>query len=605
MTLRRRLLLFLIVALIVEQSLTALVVSGFLRANLMREGEEGLAASAEVFVRQLDVISERVTDGVNVLVLDYALRKAVGEQDLATMDSVLRNHGNRVGASRMMMAGLDGRIVVDTADPEAAGKPFPYASLIEAASVRDMGASFAVLGGEVFWIVAVPVHAPETIAFIVACVPVNGALLERLRGLSPITRSLAIATLTGEGDWSVSSKTADFRPVAMPRIAASDLPEKYLAAASQDDGRLAMLARLPAAEESAPVVAILDYPLNEVLGTFEAVIGPMILVLIAVLLLGIAGAMIIARGMARPIEVLAGAAKRIARGDYRPVGETNRTDEAGALSAALNHMAASIAERETALKQAVATTEAARAEAVKANDAKTHFLSNMSHELRTPLNAILGFSEMIARQMMGAVGNPRYSEYAQYIHKSGRHLLKQVQEMLDLSEAADGRLRMSRKRLRPGSILSPVVESMRDHAAKAGVTVEVRGEPMSWPAIDADAEKIGQSIANLIDNAIKFSEPGGCVSVSGRVSGKSLVLSVSDQGIGIEQEDLALVTKPFHRRQAAFDARYQGAGLGLPFAKTIVELHGGKLAIESTKGKGTTVTVELPLAVDEILNSAA
>jgi signal transduction histidine kinase len=605
MNFRRRLLLFLIVTLIVEQALTAGVVFGFLRVNLMREGEQELAASAEVFVRQLDVVSERVADGVNVLSLDYALRKAVGEQDLDTIDSMLRNHGTRVGATRMMLVGLDSLIVADTAKPKTAATPFPFASLIEAAVAGNKGTSVAVLDGEVYWIVVEPVRAPQPIAFIAAFVPMNDALLERLHGLSPLMRSLGIATLDANGEWKVSSRTSDYSPVALPRMAVSELPEKYLAAASQKDGRLVMLARLPSAVESAPAIAILDYPLDEVLDAFTAIFDPMLLIMIAVLAIAIAGAMMIARGMSRPLEDLANAAKRIARGDYSPVDKAVRADEVGALSNALNHMTSSIAEREMALRNAVATIEAARTEAVKANEAKTHFLSNMSHELRTPLNAILGFSEMIARQMMGAVGNPRYTEYAGHIHSSGGHLLKQVEEMLDLSEASDGKLRMVRRRLSAGRVLTAAVESMRGAAKKAGIRLEIGGDPAAWPAIEADADKLEHGIANLVHNAIKFSERGATVRISGEVAGKTLTLSIADTGIGIAEEDLHLVVRPFSRRRPAFDARYQGAGLGLPFAKTIVELHGGKLAIQSAKGMGTTVTVELPLAAGEIFTHAA
>jgi signal transduction histidine kinase len=366
-----------------------------------------------------------------------------------------------------------------------------------------------------------------------------------------------------------------------------------------------MVARLQTAQQSAPVIAILDYPLDEALSAYSAVINPMLLVLGAGLIVALFGAMLIARGVSRPLEQLALTARRIAGGDYRQQPSIARKDELGELSRALGQMTKSIAERETDLKRAVASLEVARTEAVKANDAKSQFLSNMSHELRTPLNAIIGFSEMIARQMMGPVTIPRYTEYAQHIHDSGARLLVQVQEMLDLSEAADGKLAIQRRRLEPGRVLSAALDDLQPIAAKEGVRIEIRGNPMSWPAIEADAAKLQLSFANLIHNAIKFTPEGGTVTVSGEAAGEALKIAVADTGIGIDAEDLALVLRPFHRRKRAFDARHQGAGLGLPFAKTIVELHGGRLALESAKGKGTTVTVELPLAAGEALNSAA
>jgi cell cycle sensor histidine kinase DivJ len=123
--------------------------------------------------------------------------------------------------------------------------------------------------------------------------------------------------------------------------------------------------------------------------------------------------------------------------------------------------------------------------------------------------------------------------------------------------------------------------------------------------IDADSAKLQQSLVNIIHNAIKFTPPGGTVTISGERSGAMLKLVVSDTGIGIPKAELDLVVRPFHRQRPAYDSRYQGVGLGLPFAKTIIELHGGKLSINSVEGSGTTVTIELPVAVDTALHDAA
>src|SRR6185295_4769123 len=173
---------------------TAVFVYGVVRRNLIDEGKRELTATAAVFNRHLTVLSERVSDDVGVLSLDYGLRKAVAERDSATALSALRNHGNRIGATRMLIVGLDGSITSDTTHPEAVGTDFPFAGLIESATSNDQGTALAVFGGEIYWIVVVPVKAPDPIAFITACVPVNDALLEKLRDLSPIRQSLALAT---------------------------------------------------------------------------------------------------------------------------------------------------------------------------------------------------------------------------------------------------------------------------------------------------------------------------------------------------------------------------------------------------------------------------
>jgi signal transduction histidine kinase len=605
MSFRQRLVLFLMATLIGVQALTAMFVYGVVRRNLVEEGKRELAATAAVFNSQLTVLSKRVSDDVQVLSLDYALRKAVGERDSATALSALRNHGNRIGATRMLIVGLDGNITSDTTHPEAQGTAFPFVGLIDMATSNDQGTALAVFDGQIYWIVVVPVRAPDPIAFIAACVPVDDALLDKLRELSPVPQSLALATPNATGAWNIVTRTTGYMPTEL-LPALKLLPSKDTVVATGENGEhLAMFARLDVAEESAPVIAILDYPLEAALSAYTAVITPMLLVLGGALIVALLGSMLIAGGVSRPLEALATTARRIAGGDYRPLPPSKRRDEIGELSSALSLMVHSIADRETALKRAVSSVELARNEAVKANEAKSKFLSNMSHELRTPLNAIIGFSEMICRQMMGPINIPRYAEYAQHVHDSGTHLLVQVQELLDLSEAADGKLAVERERLKPGGLLSAGIEGLVPAAAKAGVKLQVLGDPASWPTIDADAEKLQQSFANLIDNAIKFTPKGGSVTISGQIASQSLQIKVADTGIGIRAEDLPLVVRPFHRRKPAFDASHQGAGLGLPFAKTIIELHGGKLTIDSTEGAGTTITVELPLATDEALNDAA
>jgi signal transduction histidine kinase len=605
MSFRKRLALFLIATLITVQALTAIFAYGVIRGNLVDQAKSQLKATASVFTRQLNVISERVSDDVEVLSLDYALRKAVAEHDQATALSALRNHGNRVGATRMMLVGLDGKITADTTNENALGTAFQFSDLIEAASANDQGTSLAVLDGAIYWIVVVPVRAPVPIAFIAACVPVNDALLEKLRQLSSVPQSLALATTDASGKWSVVSKTAGYMPAVQVVSQAASLSQDSVIATEQEDDRLAMMARLATSQSSRPVVAVLDYSLEEALNAYRVVITPMLLVLGGALIVALVGAMLIAHGVSRPLEALAAAARRIAKGDYTPMPAIGRGDEIGQLSLALNNMTHSIAERETALKGAVASLELARNQAVKASEAKSQFLSNMSHELRTPLNAIIGFSEMIHRQLLGPISVQRYVEYARHVFDSGAHLLVQVEEMLDLSDAESGKLALTRKHVKPGSLLSASLEVLAPFAAKSGVKLETAGEFGSWPLVDADATKLQQSLTNIIHNAIKFTPAHGVVSVSGDCADDMLRITVTDPGVGIRSDDIPLIVRPFHRRKPAFDAAYQGAGLGLPFAKTIIDLHGGTLAIQSTQGIGTTVMIELPLAMDTALNNAA
>src|ERR1700749_2134291 len=207
MTFSRRLALFLIITLVTVQGLTALFAYTYLRNDLVKRGEQELAAAMGVFARQLDFLSERVADGVEVLSLDFALRSAIAQRDYGTELSALRNHGHRIGATRMMIVGLDGLITADTGDHAHTGA-FPYPPLLKGPATSDKGTALATMGGQIYWIVVVPVRAPVPIAFIAACIPVDDALLDKLRAISSAPRAIALTTLAPNGHWMIAAESA-------------------------------------------------------------------------------------------------------------------------------------------------------------------------------------------------------------------------------------------------------------------------------------------------------------------------------------------------------------------------------------------------------------
>ncbi|MEJ2122985.1 MAG: ATP-binding protein, partial [Alphaproteobacteria bacterium] len=519
-------------------------------------------------------------------------RQAVAEGDTATTLSVLSNHGGRIGASRMILVDLEGIITADTTRYDVLGTRFPFNNLLSEAVVEGRGTALAALDGEMYWIVVVPVKAPVPIAFIAAGIPVDAPLLEQFSSLSALPHSLVVASVDQHGEWTVVNQSGG----AMPRLPEIDeVPVGTAPLVRESEGRLAVTARLQTVENSAPVIAILDYPLSEALAPYRAMLVRVLMVLVIALAAALVGAMALARGVSKPLETLASAAKRIASGDYSSVPEIERRDEVGQLSKVLKDMSTAIADRETALMSAVSSLEVARDEAVAANEAKSQFLSNMSHELRTPLNAIIGFSEMIHSEAVGPIGQKEYVEYAGHIHKSGTHLLGQLTAILGLAEGTSGKMHLKREPISPSDIIRQVAETLTPIALEAGVNIEVDAAIDDLPSINGDAPKLHQGLFNLVHNAIKFSPRGSDVEIGGFFDSSSLSLRVVDHGTGIPEEDIPLITRPFHRRKNAFYSTHQGAGVGLPFAKTIVELHGGRLDIESTVGSGTIVTVRLPL----------
>ncbi len=313
------------------------------------------------------------------------------------------------------------------------------------------------------------------------------------------------------------------------------------------------------------------------------------------------------RFLQEPISGLLHFATEWRNGNYEKRVEVRHPNsEIGHLGATFNAMADALDARYTAqkrlekeLRELNATLESRveerTIELANANRAKSMFLANMSHELRTPLNAIIGFGEMMHREIMGPIGIPAYKEYAHHIHESGMHLLSLVEEMLDLAKVEAGKLQIEHVPTQPGILLDESLMMLRFTAETAKVEIIVSGNPSTWPVLDGDPVKLKQVFVNLIGNAVKFTPPGGRVIVSGEIDAAGLRIRIRDNGIGMRAEDIPLVLQPFYRVNSVLDGKHQGAGLGLPFAKSVVELHGGTLDLESELGAGTTITVTLPV----------
>jgi len=233
-------------------------------------------------------------------------------------------------------------------------------------------------------------------------------------------------------------------------------------------------------------------------------------------------------------------------------------------------------------------------EADKANKSKSEFLANMSHELRTPLNAIIGFSDILKKQLFGPLGSEKYHEYVKDINDSGAHLLEIINDILDLAKAEAGKLEPQIGEYDLAVCLGDCVRMCRGRAENGSVRL-ILSEVASPTYALVDRRLIFQAILNLVSNAIKFTLPGGTVTLGMTSSvAEGAKIQVSDTGIGIAPEDLTRVLIPFEQVESSLSRKNGGSGLGLPYAKELVELHDGTLHIESVLDKGTTVTIFLP-----------
>jgi signal transduction histidine kinase len=225
---------------------------------------------------------------------------------------------------------------------------------------------------------------------------------------------------------------------------------------------------------------------------------------------------------------------------------------------------------------------------------KSEFLANMSHELRTPLNAIIGFSEVLAEGMFGEI-NDKQAEYLRDILESGRHLLSLINDILDLSKIEAGRMELELTTFDLPAALDNALTLVRERAGRRGIALG-RTVDDRVGTVRADERKVKQVLLNLLSNALKFTSEGGRVEVSAAVSDGMVEIAVADTGVGIDPEDQQAVFEEF-RQVGTASKKAEGTGLGLALSRKFIELHGGRIWVESSIGAGSTFTFTLPLTI--------
>jgi len=246
------------------------------------------------------------------------------------------------------------------------------------------------------------------------------------------------------------------------------------------------------------------------------------------------------------------------------------------------------------LEQSKSISDEARRRAEAANIAKSRFLAQMSHELRTPLNAILGFSEVMKAEIFGPHGVPAYKDYAGDIHSSGVHLLNLINEILDLSRIEAGRYELNEEAVSLNRVVEDCHHLLKLRASNRGITIHEVFEP-DLPRLWADERAVRQICLNLLSNAIKFTPQGGEIWLKvGWTASGGQYMSVKDTGPGIPEEEIPIVLASFGQGSNSIKSAEQGAGLGLPIAKNLIDLHGGTFSLKSKLRIGTEVIVTFP-----------
>jgi signal transduction histidine kinase len=345
-------------------------------------------------------------------------------------------------------------------------------------------------------------------------------------------------------------------------------------------------------------LVVAEQPRAEVLAPLYQSLVRTLWVMGAGLLAAVAASYILARRLVRPILELRGGAAKIAGGDLGTRIGIATGDEVEALAHEFNRMADQLQDYTTGLEQRV---HEKTAELEMANRHKSEFLANMSHELRTPLNAIIGFSEVLKERMFGDL-NAKQLEYVRDIYVSGQHLLSLINDILDLAKVEAGRMELNVHDFAVRPAVHNCCTLIRERALRKRLRLEshVFEDVGTWCA---DERKFKQVLLNLLSNAVKFTPSGGQVRVVVRVEGETLVVAVSDTGVGVAPEDQERIFNSFQQLGASDDEiRQEGSGLGLALSRRLVERHGGTLTVESATGRGATFIARFPRAPGQVAN---
>lgn len=306
-----------------------------------------------------------------------------------------------------------------------------------------------------------------------------------------------------------------------------------------------------------------------------------------------------ARSITNPILSLLSTVRRMAKGDFSSRVAITSQDEWGELSKAFNQMSINTNNLVEELRETNVRLQEETCRAQESTRLKSEFLANMSHELRTPLTGIIGFAELLHEDAEKQL-SPAQRKFTNNIMKAGEHLLSMINDILDLSKIEAGKYELEMSRFDLVALIRNTLTMLEAKAEQHGISLVFTTAYSAFPVV-ADKTRIRQILLNLTDNAIKFSTPDSMVQITLEQGENTVVVHVSDEGIGIEAEKVKKIFEPFYQNDGKLERRYEGTGLGLALSKQLIELHGGVIEVTSKLGEGSVFSFELPVCVEEAL----
>jgi signal transduction histidine kinase len=582
----------LIVLGVAYEVLTNSAISG--AAKALTRGTQQLAGVAESGVRQTRT---RYSTAARQPAIRTALARGVASASTRGADTVMASAERALGTLSVPTdSGLpielwntSGQLVAKVGDKEAVVPETPadehtfgaqriphegIAEVVGADSVQ-LGHLYAVGGRVYYWLVQPVLEGGHLLGYIAQ---------QRRLALNPEAER-SVRAIGGEGvsiyyrnaDGSLWS-TVGGAPAPPPRVDPRDP-----ARATQGNEEV-LIAEAPVA--GTPLAVTMESRVRDVLATPRKTLRTLVLVAILMLIAGMGAALLIGRGVARPIEAIADGAEAIARGEYDTRVPSGGDEEIARLAETFNHMANEVATSQRALEQKTADAQAA-------NRAKSDFLATVSHELRTPLNAIAGYTELLEMGLRGPLTEPQRRDLAR-IRASGQHLLGLISGVLDLSRIERGQVSYSLTAIPIEPFLADLDALVSPQAAAKSLTLEYMPSGRTLTVV-ADREKLRQIILNLLSNAIRYTPAGGRIRLSAAPVGTSIVeIGIEDTGPGIPESRREEVFEPFVQLDRSLTQPQEGLGLGLSISRDLARGMNGDLRLTEKSSRGATFILVLP-----------
>jgi len=561
------------------QTLTIVSVYQVSRDNLIRQLAQNLMYAEQVFQRLLLERGERIAGETRILVADFGFRSTLGSSDAKTIASALENLALRIRAQRAFFIDLTGKIVADTQNSlQDSGFVFPDA-LAEAEN-SGKAVVFGVLDGKLYEWAIVPVLAPLSIGWVAIAQQVDQRRVEQFKQLSPLPLEISMVELSaGQSRILTSSLPEKMQGRLTQQLLNADFvqnrPEAAMASGEFD--YISRIQRLPSAALDPTIVAVLQIDFNRAQAPYWPLFNATAGLMLLGLLVALAGSVLIARNVSRPVRALAGATERMLQGDVNTQIPVNSDDEFGRLAETFNRaavLAAQLSELQMKDRQ------------------RREWVATVSHDLRTPLTSLYGFLETMQRKA-DSLPPQEQQQFLQTALRQTEKVSRLAQELFELAKLECGETGLNPEHFCLAELLQDVSQKFQLAAQQRQIdlTAELRPE---LPPADADIGLIERLLTNLIDNALRHTPAGGSIRISVTADQARLWVGVRDSGVGIAPQYLPTLfdwNSPLSRQ-----ARNQGGGFGLLVVDKIARLHGGRIYVDSRLGQGSEFRFDLPIA---------